>query len=145
MAETPISTNRCKLLCVFSARSPLSTLRSRSAKPVSASESAYVHTPRVSWFSPCEAAGGDRQIAFIQQNGLDAGGTEFNAEYSFCLNRFCFIMRTDFPWDTGGTWADYRRCRRRRGTGRPRTGACRSGRRRPHRGAGSAFWMSTWR
>ena len=32
---------------------------------------------------PCEAAGGDRQIAFIQQSGLDARGAEFNAEYSF--------------------------------------------------------------
>ena len=32
---------------------------------------------------PCVAAGGDRKIAFIQQNSLDTRGTEFNAERGF--------------------------------------------------------------
>ena len=44
------STNRCKLLCVFLLEVRFQRWK-QVCKPVSASESAYVHTPRVSWFS----------------------------------------------------------------------------------------------
>ena len=32
---------------------------------------------------PCVAAGGDRNIAFIQQNSLDARGAEFDTKHGF--------------------------------------------------------------
>ena len=76
------STNRCKLLCVFLLEVRFQRCEAGLQARLRVRKRIRPHAAGELVF-PCEAAGGDRQIAFIQQNGLDAGGTEFNAEYSF--------------------------------------------------------------
>ena len=76
------STNRCKLLCVFLLEVRFQRCEAGLQARLRVEKRIRPHAAGELVF-PCEAAGGDRQIAFIQQNGLDARGAELNAEYSF--------------------------------------------------------------